>query len=81
MAEPARHPLRRAYPFAATMPVWVVVDGRPPRSPEDARYFIRWIDATLEKALALRAWNNETERDETRKLYAEARARMAAREK
>jgi len=80
MAEPARHPLRRAYPFAATMPVWLIVDGRPPRSREDARYFIRWMDATLEKALALRAWNNESEREQTRKLYAEARARMEAHE-
>lgn len=77
-AEYGRHPIRRPFPFAATMPVWVTVDGRPVRSRQDAGYFVEWIDNTLSKALALSAWNNEAERQETRKLYAEARARMTA---
>ena len=37
------------------------------------------MDSTLSKAMALSAWNNEAEKQETRKLYAEATARMAAR--
>ncbi len=74
----ARHPIRRPYPFAATMPVWVTVGGQPVRSREDAGYFVAWIDKTLQRAMAQQAWNNEEERDATRKLYAEARARMAA---
>lgn len=76
----ARHPIRRPYPFAATMPVWVTVGGQPVRSREDAGYFVAWIDKTLQRAMAQQAWNNEEERDATRKLYAEARARMAARQ-
>jgi TolB protein len=75
----ARHPLRRPYPFAATMPIWVTVDGRPPRSRQDADYFLAGIDKTLRQALALPAWNNESEKDAVRKLYAEARRRMEAR--
>jgi TolB protein len=75
----ARHPIRRPFPFAATMPVWVTVGGERPRSRQDAQYFIDWIDKTLERALALPSWNNENERQETRKIYAEARARMVKR--
>ena len=44
------------------MPVWVTVDGRPVRSREDAEYFMAWIDKTLQQALALPAWNNESEK-------------------
>ncbi len=75
----ARHPIRAPYPFAATMPVWVTVDNRPVRSKKDAEYFLAWIDRTLERALQVGPWNNEQEKEEVRKLYAEARARMMAR--
>jgi hypothetical protein len=33
----------------------------------------------LKKSLALPAWNNDAERQEIRKLYAEARTRMVTR--
>jgi hypothetical protein len=75
----ARHPIRRPFPFAATMPVWISVGGKRLRSRQDAEYFVGWIDKTLARALALPSWNNEKEREETRKLYAEARARMIQR--
>jgi len=79
IARHARHPLRTAQPFAATMPVWVTVGGQPVRSRKDAEYFAAWMDKTLERALAQQAWNNEEERAAVRKLYADARARMMAR--
>src|SRR5262249_3748820 len=75
----ARHPIRRPYPFAATMPVWVTVDGRPARSREDAEFFLAWLDRTLRQALGQPGWNNESERDAVRKLYADARKRMEGR--
>ncbi|MBI3696536.1 MAG: CehA/McbA family metallohydrolase, partial [Acidobacteria bacterium] len=78
-AQYARHPIRAPYPFAATMPVWVTVDDKPVRSKKDADYFVAWIDRTLERALKTGPWNNEQEKDEVRKLYTEARARMLAR--
>jgi hypothetical protein len=78
-AEYARHPVRRPYPFAATMPVWVTAGGKPVRSRADAEYFVEWMDETLKKALALPSWNNERERAATRRLYAEARRKMEAR--
>ncbi|HLJ12863.1 MAG TPA: CehA/McbA family metallohydrolase [Bryobacteraceae bacterium] len=79
IAEYARHPIRTASPFAATMPVWVTLDDQPVRSREDADYFIKWIDKTLSDALAEPAWNNELERSQTSKLYGEARSAMVQR--
>jgi Tol biopolymer transport system component len=79
IAQAARQPLRRGQPFAATMPVWVIVDGQPVRSKKDADYFIELLDDALTQALAVGKWNNEQEKDEVRKMYAEARARLAAR--
>jgi hypothetical protein len=75
----ARHPIRAPFPFAATMPVWVTVGGKPVRSKKDADYFIAWMDRTLQAALAVGPWNNEQEKDELRKMYAEARAKMVER--
>ncbi|HWB97072.1 MAG TPA: CehA/McbA family metallohydrolase, partial [Bryobacteraceae bacterium] len=79
-AEYARHPVRRPYPFAATMPVWVTLGGRPVRSRADADYFLQWLDRSLQKAMANPAWNNEEEKEATRRLYQEARARMIERQ-
>jgi TolB protein len=78
-ARDARHPIRRPFPFAATMPVWVTVGGQPVRSREDAQYFVAWIDRVLKEALAAGPWNNEWEKDEIRTLYQEARARLQRR--
>lgn len=79
-AKYGRDPIRRPYPFAATMPVWISVDGKPVRSKEDARFFVDWIDKTLVRAMDQKAFNNEDEREQTRRLYQEARARMIRRE-
>jgi Tol biopolymer transport system component len=78
-AQYGRTPIRRPFPFAATMPVWVLVGGKPVRSREDADFFVQWIDKSLASAMAQAAWNNEQEREETRRLYQEARARMLGR--
>jgi hypothetical protein len=73
-----RDPIRRPFPFAATMPVWVTVDGKPVRSKADAGYFVQWIDRTFDRAMQ-QPFNNESERGEIRKLYDEARERMRQR--
>jgi hypothetical protein len=78
-AQYGRTPIRRPFPFAATMPVWIIIGGKPVRSSADAQYFIDWMDRTLKQALALPAWNNEEEREQTRRLYLEAKTRMQKR--
>jgi hypothetical protein len=77
-AKYTRDPIRRPFPFAATMPVWITVDGKPVRSKADAEHFVAWIDKTRERAMKL-SFNNSTEREETEKLYQEARAKMMQR--
>ena len=52
--------------------------GKPVRSRADAEYFVEWIDRTLERAMKL-SFNNIGEREETEKLYREARAKMVER--
>ncbi len=78
-AKYGRDPIRRPFPFAATMPVWITVDGKTVRSREDAEYFVKWMDGTLARAMSNEPFNNEQERAETRKLYQEARAKMIER--
>jgi hypothetical protein len=78
-AQYGRTPIRRPFPFAATMPVWVTVGGKPVRSREDADFFVQWMDKSLARAMREGPWNNDQEREDTRRLYEEARARMLKR--
>ncbi|MFN7920505.1 MAG: CehA/McbA family metallohydrolase [Bryobacteraceae bacterium] len=78
-AKYGRDPIRRPFPFAATMPVWINVGGKPVRSKADAQYFVEWIDRTLDRALKTGPFNNDFEREEIRKLYAEAKEKMIQR--
>lgn len=52
------------YPFAVATPVYVVVDGKPARSREDADFFIAWIDKLDAFARTSDAYNTEDERKE-----------------
>jgi hypothetical protein len=76
----ATHPIRRPFPFAATMPVRVIVDNKPIRSSEDAQYFIGRLDNTLKRALETGPWNNEAEKEDIKRQYGEARAKLVARQ-
>ncbi|MBL8290975.1 MAG: CehA/McbA family metallohydrolase [Bryobacterales bacterium] len=78
-AQYTRDPIRRPFPFAATMPVWITVDDKPVRSRKDAQHFIDWMDRTLARAFQQDAWNNEAEKQQTRELYKQAREKMQAR--
>jgi hypothetical protein len=51
------------YPYATTTPVYVNIDGKAPRSREDAEYFIAWIGRIRESAAEHPDYNSETERD------------------
>ena len=45
------HPyVQDVYPYATTSPVYVTLGGAKPRSPEDAAYFVRWLDRVIEDA-------------------------------
>ncbi len=58
----AVEPVLDIYPFATTSPIYVIVDGKPIRSAEDARYFEAWIDRVAAAASAHPGWNDPREK-------------------
>jgi TolB protein len=52
------------YPYATTNPVYVDSPKAPP-APEDAAYFVAWMDRVIEAADARGGWNDEAERRAT----------------
>jgi hypothetical protein len=77
---PAR-PILDLYPFGSTSPVYVEVAGGAAGSPEDAAYFVRWIDRLVASAGARDDWNAPGERQAVMKSLEDARAvfgRLAA---
>jgi Tol biopolymer transport system component len=70
----AAYPTLDVFPYATTSPVYLTVGGKPARSPEDARYFIAWIDRMRGSVEAHEDWNTGAERQETLDMLARARA-------
>ena len=70
----ARYPILDNFVYATTSPVYVSVRGERPRSPEDARYFVAWIDHLLATTAAYPDWNSPAEKDEVLRTLREARA-------
>ena len=46
------------YPYASTSPIYVTVDRQAPRSPEDATYFVSWLDRVIAGATARSDYNS-----------------------
>jgi TolB protein len=53
------------YPYASTSPIYVSVGGQPAKSPEDAEYFLRWIDRIIAAADARKDYNDAREKQDT----------------
>jgi transcriptional antiterminator Rof (Rho-off) len=77
-AEHAEHPVLDIYPYATTSPVYVTLGGKPARSPEDARYFLAWIDRLQEDVEHYPDWNSAAERAHVWGQVEEARKRFEA---
>jgi TolB protein len=68
-------PILDLYPFGSTSPVYLEVgEGGMPPAPEDAAFFIRWVDRLIAAVGARDDWNTATEKDATMTLLNEARA-------
>jgi TolB protein len=61
-AENARDPVLDSYPYATTSPIYITVDNKKPASPEDAKYFLAWVDRVSENAKANTAYRNEAQK-------------------
>ena len=64
MSSKGTHPVLDVYPFATTSPIYLVIGGKPARSAEDARWFVRWIERLEAAASAHPGWNTEAEKQE-----------------
>jgi TolB protein len=69
----AHYPILDVYPYATTSPIYVIVGGRPIRSPVDARYFIAWIGRLETGAAQHQGWNTAAEKDTTLETIRRAR--------
>jgi TolB protein len=68
------YPVLDNYVYATTSPVYVTIGGKPPRSPEDAKYFVAWIDRTIDPTSHYPDWNSPAEKEYVLKRLAEAKS-------
>jgi len=73
-AEKTEDPVLDSYPYATTSPIYVTVAGAKPRSPNDAAYFMAWIDRVAENAKANSEYKNEAQKTGVLKTIQDARA-------
>ena len=64
------------YPYATTSPIYL--DAPAPPAPEDAAYFVAWMDRVVEAALARGGWNSEEEKADTLAYLNAAREKYRA---
>jgi hypothetical protein len=76
-SDAAREQVLDNYVYATTSPVYVSVAGKPPRSPEDAKYFVAWTDRLREAVEAYPDWNAASEKRGVLEKIAAARAKFA----
>ena len=65
------------YPYATTSPIYVKVAGSEARSPEDAAYFVRWLDRVIATTQSREDFNDAREKQATLAYLQEARGRYA----
>lgn len=75
----ATAPVLDIYPFATTSPVYLTIAGIPPRSPEDARFFLDWVDRLREGAERHTGYNSAAEKASVLNIISRARAEFEKR--
>lgn len=76
-----QHPVDDSYVVGETSPVFVYTGDKPIRSPEDAQYFIRWIDDITRQAEQHPGWRSEKEKQHVLAQFREARQIFVERSK
>ncbi len=64
--------LMDSYVYAHTSPVYLIKGGMPTRSPQDARYFMEWIDEVME-LLAKQPFDTREQKEEVLQVWRRAR--------
>ena len=70
----AEMPVLDLYPFASTSPIYVSVGGAAVRSPDDAGFFMRWIERLERETRANTSWNTSAEQAAVLRTLQDARA-------
>ena len=68
-----QHLLMDSFVYAHTSPVYLAKGGEPARSPEAARYFLKWIDRVLELLEERNTFDTPAQKQEVLKLWHRAR--------
>jgi hypothetical protein len=66
------------YPYATTSPIYVKLRGSAMKSPADAKFFVRWLERTLESASARTDYNSAREKADTLDYLTSARKKFDA---
>jgi TolB protein len=72
-ADKPEHPVLDLYPYATTSPIYVKVGDSSQKSPEDAAYFMAWIDRVVNSIASSQEWNTEAEKASILRLCQQAR--------
>ncbi len=73
-SDKSEYPILDNYVYATTSPIYVTVAGQRPRSPQDARYFMAWIDRVIEATSQYPDWNSASEKKYVLGRLAEGKA-------
>jgi hypothetical protein len=74
LANQPEMPVLDAFPYATTSPVYMSVAGSGLKSPEDAQYFLAWIDRMVHSTEANTNWTTEAEKTAVLDILRKARA-------
>jgi hypothetical protein len=61
-SDKAEYPVLDNYVYATTSPIYVTVGAKRAGSPEDAKYFVAWIERTIEVTSKYPDWNSAAEK-------------------
>ena len=72
-SDKAEYPVLDNYVYATTSPIYVTVGGKKARSPEDAKYFVAWIERMMDTTSHYPDWNSAAEKEYVMGRLAEAK--------
>jgi TolB protein len=72
-SDKAEYPVLDNYVYATTSPIYVTIGGKRARSPEDANYFVAWIDRTIDTTSQYPDWNSGAEKEYVMERLEEAK--------
>jgi hypothetical protein len=73
-SDKAEYPVLDNYAYATTSPIYVTIGGKPPRSTEDARYFVAWIERVEDATSHYPDWNSPAEKEGVLRELTQAKA-------